>query len=288
MSNSAITWALAQATEKPSDKFILMILANAVRDVPHVSKSTGQTWPAWHAYLSIPSLCQFTQLDRKTIITGLQRLAGRALIERVGNDGQTRQVNVFRLGGNGPKSGTGAPAPASPKSGTTTSPETGTGPETGTVPLSPPTSPAFSGEQSQFFPQPVPKPVHETHRKPIEPKGKTNGEGTPKPKPSRRCPEDFVVTDAMRAWAREKAPGVDVERATDSFRDHEYPRAKSDWPAAWRNWIRNERPQTARTSSQQARDERTRNIQSLCGQRNYSDTAGIPDGTAIDVDAREI
>lgn len=71
----------------------------------------------------------------------------------------------------------------------------------------------------------------------------------PKKKPSRKKPElplpdDFAPTDAMRAWAAENAPGVDVDRATAKFINHAQAndRRQRDWPAAWRNWMLNERP----------------------------------------------
>ncbi len=57
-------------------------------------------------------------------------------------------------------------------------------------------------------------------------------------RPSKRCPEDFEVTAELRAWAAEKAPGVDVDRETEAFRDWEFRDAKSDWPATWRRWMR--------------------------------------------------
>lgn len=60
-----------------------------------------------------------------------------------------------------------------------------------------------------------------------------------------RLPADFTVTDAMRRWAADAAPGVDLDRATAMFRDHwaaaaGAQAAKRDWPAAWRNWVRRE------------------------------------------------
>ncbi|THV25981.1 hypothetical protein [Glycomyces paridis] len=71
----------------------------------------------------------------------------------------------------------------------------------------------------------------------------------PKKKASRKKPEvplpdDFTVTGDMRAWAAENTPGVDIERATLKFRNHAAAndRRQRDWPAAWRNWMLNERP----------------------------------------------
>jgi uncharacterized protein YdaU (DUF1376 family) len=55
---------------------------------------------------------------------------------------------------------------------------------------------------------------------------------------SNRAPPEFELTDDMRAWAAAEAPGVDIERETARMRDHEYRTPRSDWPAAWRNWMR--------------------------------------------------
>ena len=57
-------------------------------------------------------------------------------------------------------------------------------------------------------------------------------------KRSKRVPADFIATDDLKAWAAEKVPGVDIETQTEAMRDHEYRDAHSDWPAAWRKWMR--------------------------------------------------
>lgn len=69
------------------------------------------------------------------------------------------------------------------------------------------------------------------------------GEGAsaskPKPsKPSKRCPPDFIVTEELKTWAAEACPGVDIEKQTAAFRDHQFKDAHTDWEATWRNWIR--------------------------------------------------
>ncbi len=66
----------------------------------------------------------------------------------------------------------------------------------------------------------------------------TGGEAAGKPRPARKCPPGFAVTAEMRAWADEKYPGVRLDEETDAFRDHTFKAAISDWPGAWRNWIR--------------------------------------------------
>ncbi len=60
----------------------------------------------------------------------------------------------------------------------------------------------------------------------------------PRPRPARRCPPEFEVTADMRLWAAGQSPGVDVDRETEKFRDHQFRDGHSDWAAVWRNWIR--------------------------------------------------
>lgn len=84
------------------------------------------------------------------------------------------------------------------------------------------------------------EPVASSH-KPEEKRGEEAAltRSPPKPRPAKRCPATFEVTDEMRAWAERDAPDVDVDRETAKMRDHEYRDPKSDWPAAWRKWLRN-------------------------------------------------
>lgn len=55
---------------------------------------------------------------------------------------------------------------------------------------------------------------------------------------AKKCPEDFVVTDEMREWAKERASEVRVDLETEKFRDHTFATAKTDWLGTWRNWMR--------------------------------------------------
>jgi hypothetical protein len=56
------------------------------------------------------------------------------------------------------------------------------------------------------------------------------------PKASRRCPEDFAPSAELVAEVA--APGVNVARELAKFRDHTFKTARSDWPATFRNWLR--------------------------------------------------
>ena len=59
-----------------------------------------------------------------------------------------------------------------------------------------------------------------------------------------RIPDDFTVTDDMKAWARENTPDAVVALETAQFLDHWRAKpgkdgTKLDWTAAWRTWMRN-------------------------------------------------
>lgn len=62
--------------------------------------------------------------------------------------------------------------------------------------------------------------------------------GASKPRPSRKAPHSFLVEADLQQWARENVPGVDIRTETAKFRDHTFKTAHSDWPGAWRNWMR--------------------------------------------------
>lgn len=56
----------------------------------------------------------------------------------------------------------------------------------------------------------------------------------------RGLPDDFEVSQTMRDWAKTKVPEVDVDAATEEFRDYYLAngRQMANWIAAWRNWLR--------------------------------------------------
>jgi len=59
-----------------------------------------------------------------------------------------------------------------------------------------------------------------------------------------RIPKDFTITDEMRSWAQEKAPGFDITISTEKFINYWTAKSsgatKLDWEATWRNWILND------------------------------------------------
>ena len=83
---------------------------------------------------------------------------------------------------------------------------------------------------------------------PSPPEGKgLNGNGTnesraARKKPATRAPDAFEITEPMWGWAQEQGVAHErIETETAKFLDHHKAKGSlfSDWPAAWRKWMRN-------------------------------------------------
>jgi uncharacterized protein YdaU (DUF1376 family) len=57
-------------------------------------------------------------------------------------------------------------------------------------------------------------------------------------KATKRCPEDFTVSPELVQWAALNAPNVDWKAETEAMRDWEFSKARMDWAAVWRTWMR--------------------------------------------------
>lgn len=84
-----------------------------------------------------------------------------------------------------------------------------------------------------------------------------------------RLPADWKPGEAETDFCKTTRPDLDVTAVADGFRDYwiAQPAAKgrkADWPATWRNWVRNQRASTAGATvskfltAQQQRDENNR------------------------------
>ena len=61
-----------------------------------------------------------------------------------------------------------------------------------------------------------------------------------------KLPEGWEPSEDIKAWARQERPDLDMDRTLAAFRDYwrAQPGAKgrkADWPATFRNWVRNEK-----------------------------------------------
>lgn len=76
----------------------------------------------------------------------------------------------------------------------------------------------------------------------VLPELQTAGADKPPRQPRRaRVNDDFKVTNGMRAWAAENAPGVDLDSETAHFLDYHAGRGTvaADWTRTWHTWMRN-------------------------------------------------
>jgi hypothetical protein len=103
---------------------------------------------------------------------------------------------------------------------------------------------------------------------------------------TKKCPPEFIVAEALKAWAFEKFPRVDVEAETEMMRDHTFATARSDWDGTWRNWIRKAGKEPASSPSYlTAAERRNAVIDQLTGRSRHART--MPDDT-IDVPSRDV
>lgn len=72
-----------------------------------------------------------------------------------------------------------------------------------------------------------------------KPAARAKPEGS-RAKPKKPLQMPFLMTPEMLAWAKEKAPAVNLDRETERFCDYWTGTGKpmADWPSTWRNWMR--------------------------------------------------
>lgn len=86
MSFAALAWASKQNVGRASDKLILLAYAD------RHNEETGCAYP------SVAALCEFSCLDRKTVIASVARLEALGLLTETGDRaGNTKQIKVYRV-----------------------------------------------------------------------------------------------------------------------------------------------------------------------------------------------
>jgi hypothetical protein len=96
----ALGWAAGSRVKRASDKLVLLGLA----DRHHTDSGTSYPSLAW--------LCEFSSLDRKTVISSLARLEADGLISDSGHRvGKTKQIKAYLLNLNGSEKGMVIPEP---------------------------------------------------------------------------------------------------------------------------------------------------------------------------------
>jgi uncharacterized protein YdaU (DUF1376 family) len=124
-----------------------------------------------------------------------------------------------------------------------------------------------------------------------EPEEQSAPEPTPAPEPKRRVtdasatrlPADWVPSADDVQFCRTNRPDLDPTETGLRFRDYWAAQPglkgrKADWPATWRNWVRNEKQQ-ARASPRQAQQANTQNLLN----RIQGKPSHVPDPRIIDI-----
>lgn len=112
----------------------------------------------------------------------------------------------------------------------------------------------------------------------------------PKAKPKRdasrksRIPDGFTLTPDMRAFASEKLGQRNVDGVFAQFRDYHQSKGTQhvDWVAAWRFWVRNERPSRAPPPPPRATIDGTMRILHESGLLNDERPEDEPDSGGLD------
>ena len=166
MSLDAIRWALDQAVEKSSAKFVLVVMADCVNSVD----CEMLCWPSYKF------LAGRTHQDVKTVEMAVYRLKEKGFIVDTGlRRGDTGKIVVYRL--NAPKSGCVTPRPQEPEQpleAQLNAPEIGCIGEASNPPKFP-ANPPKNGEQSPQIPPAIPPKTGVRSRKNRERTGKEPG-----------------------------------------------------------------------------------------------------------------
>jgi hypothetical protein len=190
----------------PMQKLVLMDLADSA------NRDTRQCWP------SVDRITERTGAGRRTVFDALDVLEGRGLISREQRHNRSTVYTVLLQ-----------------------MPSEDVGAKSAPTRVGAPSAPAGAPAALVGAP-PAPLEVRQPHTEPsLEPSKEPprNRHG------SRKCPADFVITPAMREWAKTEAPDVNLDREMVKLRDYEFRTPRKDWPATWRNWMR-----TAQESAQ--------------------------------------
>ena len=229
MSRIANDWVWKQNIKPATHKLILLAMADRADE--------------YHCcYPSIARLERDTGLDRKTIQKGISNMIACGLLSDTGKRvGSTNKVRVLRMNigeeqsqkrddlqaDNHPKNGNVPKSGNNPKNGTLNDPKNGMQ----NHPIEPPNeSLPPSGVSARATAAPSPE-IPDLPPEPPPPA---------KPKRKQPLPDDFAVTDAMRAWFAAQGFGFALQGEHERFCDYWRGRGEpmKDWEAVWRNWMR--------------------------------------------------
>jgi hypothetical protein len=239
-----MAWAKRQTVGSSGRKLVLLVLADyaTYREDIEPEGSDGRHF----AWAGQRTLARDAEMTDRSVRTHLDALETAGLIRRVaqGGDGGGRRADlvILPVDDDGPR-----PFPVD-------------------EPVDPSVDDNVDNATGRTFREGATGNPEQGNRK--------NGAGAPYIEPPKepaelnkrgtRLPDNFEVTDSMRSWYREN-----IGQAVDGLMEHEkfldYWRSrtgqiavKRDWPAAWRNWMREAMQRAGRRASAPAAGTRPR------------------------------
>lgn len=241
VSVQAMEWVLLHSDTTGTDRLVLLSIAN------HADRNGAGAYP------SAATIAAEANVHRVTAFRSIERLESMGAIEVVHGGGRHRP-NTYRIvTDKGSQTTTVSPPENGSALTTDSEPET----VAETVALDPGNGSAEtrngSAEGSKTVALSLPEPTTNQKQPTTEPSFP--------PSPSKRgcrLPEDFALSNDLRRWAAQECPTVAVDSETAKFRDYWRAKAgkdasKLDWPATWRNWIRNAAERQAKTTNGHSR-----------------------------------
>lgn len=210
MSVAVMNWVFHHSQSRGTNRLVLLAIADSTND------QGCEAWP------SLTTIGHKAGVDRRTVSRCIDRLEESGELERVrhgGRQGIGGTSNTYRIvmttaeeWGQSATTKQGQSATRGTESLGAERPQVGAH------------SPKVGAESPPIH------PIHPNH--PLE-KRATTKRGT-------QAPEEFPITEAMKAWADSKGITVDLLEQTEMFLDHH--RAKGtvfrNWVAGWQKWIR--------------------------------------------------
>lgn len=214
-----MSWVFEHSRSKKNARLVLLAIADCAND-------EGR-----QAYPSMPTLMKKTGLCERAV-TGLVGDLERLGELEVKRNGGPRGCNLYRV--------VMTPAESAPPQNLHPAGSAGVGKK---KPQAKRRTPAESAPPAN------PAPPQETTATPAESApgtvldppetSSTKKSSSERAKPKRRIPDDFTVTPAMIAWAREHTPLVGAAETAQFIDWHKGKgTTMSDWVAAWRTWMR--------------------------------------------------
>lgn len=216
-----MAWVWQHSRAKGNQRFVLLAIADCA------NAEGAEAWP------STSELVRKTGLSERTVQGAIKALVELGELEVTPHGGPGKR-NRYRVLMNGPTPADSAPANPAPADSAGAESAPSGGKSCGEPPQNLPHHPAESAPHSSVLIPSSSVPVPST--------SDSARKARTRERPKTRIPDDFAVTDSMRAWAAEKgiARVIDIDVETENFVDYYHAAGTKwvDWTRVWQRWMR--------------------------------------------------